>query len=297
MNRVSKRCTVFLGMAILAALPFQANAAGVVADTVTEIADVGPAYWWLDHNTVMANSGNERFVMGGFGKSDNYLSVDANYSLTASNGLLVGAAHSWRNQLNIQTGGNVTVEGTLKVGEGTISHYSRFNRVSVTGSGAVLAVNGYLDLSNGGNATDNALQLSDGGIAVAESFSLYNHWSYGNSWLELDDGALFLEGDKTGDFAYGSGILSSIKVWDDVNDVFERVAYYSSTTWHETAFLDYLAVDYINDAAQAAFLGYSDDFVGFTVVRDVNPVPEPGTVLLLGFGLAGLIGSKVRRRE
>ncbi len=47
------------------------------------------------------------------------------------------------------------------------------------------------------------LSLSNGGIAVADSdkdgeggFQLYNHWSYGNSWLELDGGALFLFGDK-----------------------------------------------------------------------------------------------------
>jgi PEP-CTERM motif len=297
-DQLNGKYAIILGAAVLALSPFQANAGGVVTDNMIQLADNGtsasPAQWWLDHDTV--TPATDRFVMGGSGKSYNELTVDADYSLTASNGLLVGATNSYYNLLDIQAGGNVAVSGTLKVGEGSISYYSRYNKVNVSGAGAVLAVNGYLDMSNGANATDNVMTLSDGGIAVVNGdFSLYNHWSYGNSWLELAGGELLLSGDQTDDFASGNGILSSIKVWDDINGVFQRVAYYNSTTWMATDYFDYLAVDYIQDATQAAALGYSEDYVDYTVIREVNPVPEPGTVLLLGLGLVGLIGSRIRQ--
>ena len=73
------------------------------------------------------------------------------------------------------------------------------------------------------------------------------------------------------------------------------MAEYSYTTFNTTDYLDLLAVDYIQDSAQAASLGFSDDYVGFTVVRNVNSVPMPGAVWLLGSGLLGLVG--IRRKK
>jgi len=294
MIKLNTNRLVFLLVLIFLTAPLQVFASGVVLPGVTQIADTGPALWWLDHDTVTPDTA--RFVLGGSGKNYNQLTVDADYSFTASTGLLVGANNSFHNMLDIQAGGDVTVLGTLKVGEGSVSHYSRYNGIKVSGADAFLAVNGYFDMSNGYNATDNFLELSNGGIAVVDgTFSLYNHWAYGNSWLELDGGALFLSGNKTADFGDTKGILSSIKVWDDVSGAYQRVAEYSYTTFNTTDYLDLLAVDYIQDSAQAASLGFSDDYVGFTVVRNVNSVPMPGAVWLLGSGLLGLVG--IRRKK
>ena len=292
MNAMSKTCVMVIGTAILAALPLQVYAAAVT-DDMTAIVD--GKEWTLDHDTVTPDTGP--FTIGASWQSDNRLSVDANNSFTASNGLVIGGSYTWKNILNIHKNANVTVEGNLVHGTGV----STGDRINVIGSGATLHISGDLDMSNGYNATNNTLELSDGGIAVADGdFTLYNHYAYGNSWLELGGGALFLLGDKTADFAYGATILSSIKVWDDVNAQYERVANYfynGTVTWSATEYLDYLAVDYIADAAQAVVLGYSNDFVGYTVLRDVNPIPEPATVLLFGVGLAGLIRLRIRKRE
>ncbi|MCP3874357.1 MAG: PEP-CTERM sorting domain-containing protein [Desulfobacteraceae bacterium] len=293
MIKLYKNHLILLLVLIFLTAPFQVFAAGVVLPDATQIADSGsasvPALWWLDHNTVTPAS--DRFIMGGFGKSYNQLNIDANYSFTASNGLLVGANNSFHNLLNIQSGGHVTVSGNLQVGDGSTMYYGRYNKINVSGSNAVLAVNGNLNLWDGYNATDNIIGLNDGGIAVVDGdFSLYNHWTYGNSWLELDGGTLFLSGDKTTDFDYGEGILSSIKVWDELSGAFQRVAEYDYTTWEATEYLDLLAVDYIQDSAQAASLGFSDDYIGFTAVHNVSSVPIPGALWLFASGLIGFVG-------
>lgn len=292
MNAVNKKYGMFVGAVMLAALPIQANAAAVT-DSMIAIDD--GQLWTLDHDTV--TPATDPFTIGATWQSNNQLTVDENYSFTASNGLVIGGSYTWNNILNIQENATVTVIGDLIHGTGV----SGGDRINVVGNGATLLISGNLDMSNGYNAVNNTLELSDGGIAVADGdFTLYNSYAYGNSWLELGGGALFLEGDKTADFAYGETILSSIKVWDEVTQQYERVANYyydGNITWTATQYLDYLAVDYIADAAQAATLGYSDDFVGYTVLRDVNPVPEPGTVFLLGAGLVGLIGSRVRKKR
>ncbi len=300
MAKLRRTHIISLGVALLIATPFQLLAAGVVTDTMTQLADAGsstsPAQWWLDHDT--STPVTDIFTIGGYDRHYNYLSIDANNSFTASNGLFLGPERSSRNLLDIQAGGSVTVNGDFTVGDGTIMYYSTDNKINISGEDATLSVSGNLDMSDGYNATRNALTLTDGGkTVVGGDFSLYYHWAYGNTWLELGGGSLFLFGDKTADFVEGNGILSSIKVWDDASSSFERVSYYDSTTLYSTPYLDWLAVDYIHDSAQAAALGYSDDYVGFTVLHDVNPVPEPASLLLFGTGLMGLLGSRLRKKR
>jgi hypothetical protein len=181
-------------------------------------------------------------------------------------------------------------------------HYSKYNRINVSGSGAVLSATGSIDFWAGYNATGNILSLSNGGIAVADSdkdgvggFQLYNNLTHGNNWLELDGGALFIFGDKTDDFAADKGILSSIKIWDELSGMFQQVSDCTSSGCTTNSYFSQLAVDYILDSAHATALGLSDEFVGFTVVHN-TPVPIPAAAWLFCSGLLGLIGFTRRDR-
>lgn len=297
-NKKQITLTIMLFIAIAAT---QALATTIVAPGTTQLTGNGtstnPAQWALDSDYV-SPSGTVFDIgrySGGPG-SWNQLTIASNQTFTASSGIYVGRSHTSYNLLDINANAQVNVTGSAYCGEGSIMYYSTNNRIKVSGIGAVLSVTESLDISAGYNATNNYLSLSDGGIAVVDSdkngtgtFSLYNHWTYGNCWMELDGGSLLLYGDKTADFASGQGILSSIKVWDDVTESLQRVAFYSSTTWNATEYLDLLEVAYISDAAEAALLGVSDDYIGFTVVQNV---PEPATLGLLAIG-----GFLIRRKK
>jgi len=268
----------------------------IVPDGATQLAESGtsadPAEWSLDGNFVT----NAGFTIGGSDRHYNYLTIDATYSFTANSDLTNGPVHSSRNQLNVVGGGQVAVGGNLFNGLGSISCYSNNNMINVAGINSHLSVLGNLDISSGYNATNNYLRLTDNGLATVDgNFSLYYHWAYGNNWLELGGGALLLKGDKTADFSSGNGILSSIKVWDDSTNRFQRVAQYDSTTLVENPeYLSMLFVEYLENAAEAADVGFSG-YSGYTVIRNVNPVPIPPTLLLFGSGLFALVG--LRRRK
>ena len=269
-----------------------------VPSGATQLAETSsfsdPAEWSL---AAYFTIGASDFTIGGSGINYNYLTIDGTYSFTANQNLINGPVHSSHNQLNVTGGGQVEVAQDLYNGRGSISYYSNYNVISVSGAGSHLSVQGNLDMSNGYNALDNHLRLTgDGFASVNGNFLLYAHWSYGNNWLELGGGALLLLGDKTGDFSSGQGILSSIMVWDDSTGTYQRVAHYESTTLTEDQkYLNMLSVEYLGDVTAAANSGFSG-YEGYTVIRNVNPVPIPTTVLLFGSGLAGLAVLRRRKR-
>jgi len=269
-----------------------------VSSDATQLAETSsssdPAEWSLAADFTI---GASDFTIGGSGINYNYLTIDGTYSFTANQNLINGPVHSSHNQLNVTGGGQVEVAQDLYNGRGSSSYYSNYNVISVSGAGSHLSVQGNLDMSNGYNALDNHLRLTgDGFASVNGNFLLYAHWSYGNNWLELGGGALLLLGDKTGDFSSGQGILSSIMVWDDSTGTYQRVAYYESGTLSEDQkYLNMLSVEYLGDVTAAANLGFSG-YEGYTVIRNVNPVPIPTTVLLFGSGLAGLAVLRRRKR-
>lgn len=281
-----------------AVLTFCAHGAGVVPPGTTQLAEGGssgaPAKWWLDGDYI-SPSGSV-FTVGG---SWNRLTVNNGYDFIASDGMAIGTTAGENNLLNIQAGSTVTINGTFICGQTTsISYNSRLNKTVVSGTGARLQATGTIQIGSGAAwlVTNNTLNISNKGVVIANSdkdgvggFGVANHWSYGNSWLELDGGLLAIYGDTTANFTYGAGILSSIKVWDDVSSSFQRLAYYNSTTWIATEYIDLLSVEYVVDAVRAAELGVSDEFVGFTVVQNV---PEPATLILMTLCSTALISRR-----
>lgn len=289
---------IILTLLVFAILAACAHGVGVIPAGTTQLADSGssgsPAAWWLDNNYTSPSSGV--FTVGG---SWNQLAINNGYNFIASSGMTVGTTGGGYNLLDVQAGSTVTVNGTFLCGQTTsIAYYGKNNKTVVSGGGARLESTGNMQIGSGGAwlVTSNTLNISNNGVVIVDSdkngsgsFGVANHWSYGNSWLELDGGLLAIYGDKTANFAYGAGILSSIKVWDDVSVSFQRLAYYNSTTWIATEYIDLLSVEYVVDAAQAASLGISDEFVGFTVVQNI---PEPATLVLLTLCSTALLRRK-----
>jgi len=272
-----------------------------VADNAVSLAVAGsatnPTEWILDHETT---TNAAEIQVGGADIHDNRLTVDSRYSFSAQGDFRLGPVHSSSNRLNVVQGGQMRVQGNLYNGTGSIMYYSQHNQVNVAGTGSVLRIGGGLDMSAGYNATGNTLRISDGGLVTVEgTFELYYHWAYGNNWLDLAGGNLLLNGDVEESFASGNGVLSSIRVWDDVSGDFQRLAYYNSTTLIENSqYMDMFMVQYLGSEAEAAALGLSG-YAGYTVLRNtagVNPVPEPATLLLFGVGVAGMAGLRRQRR-
>jgi len=297
MSGIAKRYpSLIIAVLFSCILTVEIFADGIVLNGTSQLSENGtstsPAVWWFDGNYVSpAGSLFEVGVRVGGAASYNELTVSNGVTFSASSGLWVGRNNTFHNQLNIQNNANVVVNGSVNCGEGGMMYYSKNHHINISGINARLSATEDLDFSHGYNATENYLTLSDGGIAVVDSdkngtgsFSLYNHWSYGNCWMELDGGSLLLYGDKTADFASGEGILSSIKVWNAASNSLQRVAYYDSQTLKETDSINLLEVDYIEDEADAILHGLDNEFVGFTVVRNI---PEPATMglSLFAFGI------------
>lgn len=250
---------------------------GVVSPDATALDDAGSsgsiAEWTVSGNHTTADS---EFVIGGSGKHYNRLTVAGAQTFTASAGLVVGPANGGSNFLTVEENGSVVVVGNTRLGTGSISYFSTYSRIDVSG---LLQVSGDLDIANGYNADNNTLSLHAGGMAKVDGdFFLYNHWSYGNCWLELDGGMLAIAGDKTAEFEPSDGILTSIKIWDDVSGSYEAVADFDAQAVVTNSYFSRLSVSYISDAG--------NPLDGYTVVE---AIPEPATLSLIGLTGLGLL--------
>ena len=298
--------TAITAFLCLAFSTLQGNGAGIVPPGTSRLADNGtasnPARWWFNGDYTSPTGAVFEIGVRVSGNANyNYLTVSNGQTFIASAGLWVGRNNTYHNLLDVREGALVEVHGDAHCGEGSIMYYSKYNRINVSGASARFLVTDNLILSSGFNGTDNYLSLSDGGIAVVDSdkdgtgsFYLYNHWAYGNCWLELNGGALLLYGDKTADFASGKGILSSIKVWDPVSNSLERVAYYDNQVLKETPSKQFLEVAYLQTAADAADRGLGSEYAGYTIVRNI---PEPGTLGLMLPAAGGILWWRLRKER
>ena len=121
--------------------------------------------------------------------------------------------------------------------------------------------------------------------------------SSGNYVEWVIDGILAINGDQTGVFARDQGILTSIKIWDDAQQEYMRVAEFNKEhTVSTTSYFNLLEILYISDADAAALQGVSNDFVGYTIVRN-TAVPLPSSMTVLGLGIFSILGILRKRDE
>ena len=98
-------------------------------------------------------------------------------------------------------------------------------------------------------------------------------------------------------------------------DLYEQTTFMYGTAEAEYTLLGHVAMHSFNEKAKAGYfyqsLGTDQTFetpmytsrlsfnstIASLLVRDVQPVPEPATVLLFGTGVVGLVGSRIRKKK
>jgi hypothetical protein len=98
-------------------------------------------------------------------------------------------------------------------------------------------------------------------------------------------------------------------------NLYEQATFMYGAAEAEYTLLGHVAMHSFNEKAKAGYFYQSlgtdqtfetpmytsrssfNDTIASLLVRDIQPIPEPATVLLFGTGLAGLIGSRVRKKK
>lgn len=93
--------------------------------------------------------------------------------------------------------------------------------------------------------------------------------------------------------ALQSGVLTNLVVPNTVNGAGGAVLYFGVIDTDNPFSL----ITFGNTAAGVDVFGFDDFSIGSVEQVSLNPVPEPGTILLLGSSLAGLVGAAWKRRR
>ncbi len=155
------------------------------------------------------------------------------------------------------------------------------------------------------NDTSNMLTLFDGAAAAGAQSTLYNTGNTftvaggASSTFSSDNFGYFLNVAATGNVYFSDTSLNAdgqdhmLAYQGDHSDNFDfngdgHYTDYNSDTW----------IMAWEDLYGAYGQGSDRDFTDFVVaVSDVQPIPEPATMLLFGTGLAGLAGASRRRKK
>jgi hypothetical protein len=179
-----------------------------------------------------------------------------------------------------------------------------------------------------GNATDNASW--DSWVTDSQSFThaivdsnqagsfgagVQINWSYEFTTISSGDVTVSFDYEMlssvfmdSGEYANGTGEVVAWFLTLDENNTWrvksEEQIYNSQDTrdpvWGADSISDTLNLSSFYNANEIGMLAIRQQSFAFTYDQDgggSDPVPEPATLLLFGTGLAGLIGSKIRKKK
>ncbi len=126
------------------------------------------------------------------------------------------------------------------------------------------------------------------------------YWETGYSFaIDFDApiAAFGFYGIDIGDFdgsvtlSYGNGTMTELIIPHTVGGLGGSVIYFGFYDTENT----FTRIEFGNTGASIDYFGFDDMTIGS--IEQVNPVPEPATLLLMGSGLLGFVGTVTRRKK